>query len=126
MSLKILATDKAPSAVGPYSQAVAGNNMIFTSGQLAIDMETGELVTGDIQRETRLCLDNVKAVLAAGEASLENVIKVTVFVKNIEDFDEINKVYAEYFTDHKPARSLIEASKLPKGANIEIEAIAIK
>lgn len=126
MSLKILATDKAASAVGPYSQAVEGNNMIFTSGQLPIDMETGEVCTGDIQRETKLCLDSVKAILAAGGATLENVIKATVFVTDIGDFSAINEVYAEYFTTHKPARSLVEVSKLPKGANIEIEVIAVK
>lgn len=126
MTLKILATEKAASAVGPYSQGVEGNNMIFTSGQIPVDMETGEVSTGDIQRETRLCLDSVKAVLAAGNATLDNVIKVTVFVTDIGDFSAINEVYAEYFTDHKPARSLVEVSKLPKGANIEIEAIAVK
>lgn len=126
MSLKILATDQAPSAVGPYSQGIQGSNMIFTSGQIPVDLKTGEVCTGDIERETRLCLDSVKAVLAAGGASLEDVAKVTVFVTDIGDFSAINQVYAEYFTDHKPARSLVEVSKLPKGVNIEIEAIAIK
>lgn len=126
MSLKVLATDKAASAVGPYSQGIEGNNMIFTSGQLPVDMETGEVCTGDIERETRLAIEGLTAVLAAGGASLENIVKVTVFVTDIGDFSAINEVYAEYFTDHKPARSLVEVSKLPKGANIEIEAIAIK
>lgn len=126
MILKRLATDKAASAVGPYSQGIEGNNMIFTSGQLPVDLETGEVSTGNIERETRLCLEGVKAVLEAGGATLENIVKVTVFVTDIGDFSAINEVYAEYFTDHKPARSLVEVSKLPKGANIEIEAIAMK
>lgn len=126
MSLKVLATEKAASAVGPYSQGIEGNNMIFTSGQLPVDMETGEVCTGDIQRETRLCLEGVKAVLAAGGATLENIVKATIFVTNIGDFASINEVYAEYFTSHRPARSLVEVSKLPKGANIEIEVIAVK
>lgn len=126
MTLKVLATDKAAAAVGPYSQGIEGNNIIFTSGQLPVDLETGEVSTGDIERETRLALDGLKAVLAAGGATLENVVKVTVFVTDIGDFSAINQVYAEYFTDHKPARSLVEVSKLPKGANIEIEAIAMK
>ena len=126
MSLKVLATKKAPSAVGPYSQGIEGNNMIFTSGQIPIDLETGEACTGDIQRETRLCLESLKAVLAEGGATLENIVKATVFVTDMGDFSAINEVYAEYFTDHRPARSLVEVSKLPKGVNIEIEAIAIK
>ena len=126
MSLKVLATKKAPSAVGPYSQGIEGNNMIFTSGQIPVDLETGEICTGDIQKETKMCLESLKAVLAEGGATLENVVKVTVFVTDIGDFSTINEVYAEYFTDHKPARSLVEVSKLPKGVNIEIEAIAMK
>ena len=126
MELKVLATDKAPAAVGPYSQGIQGNNMIFTSGQLPVDMETGELCTDDIARETELCLEGVKAVLAAGGATLENIAKVTIFVTDIGNFSDINQVYAKYFTDHKPARSLVEVTALPKGANIEIEAIAIK
>lgn len=125
MSLELLATDKAPGAVGPYSQGVKAGNMIFTSGQLPFILESGELLTSDIQAETRLALDHVKSVLSAGGATLEDVVKVTVFVADINNFSLINEVYAEYFTTHKPARSLVEVSKLPKGGNIEIEAIAI-
>ena len=125
MSLELLATDKAPGAVGPYSQGVKAGNMIFTSGQLPFILESGELLTGDIQAETRLALDHVKSVLSAGGATLEDVVKVTVFVADINNFSLINEVYAEYFTTHKPARSLVEVAKLPKGGNIEIEAIAI-
>src|SRR5699024_10250772 len=126
MKLETLATDKAPAAVGPYSQGVKGNNMIFTSGQIPIDMKTGEVSTGDIQKETRMCLDSVREILAAGGATLEDVIKATVFVTDMEDFSAINEVYGEYFSEHKPARSLVEVSQLPKGANVEIEVIAVK
>ena len=126
MSLNLISTKKAPAAVGPYSQGVDTGNLIFTSGQLPIVPETGELIIGDIQKATRQSLDNVKAILKGAGATLEDVIKVTVFVTDINNFSLINEVYAEYFTNHKPARSLIEVSKLPKGGEIEIEAIAIK
>lgn len=125
MSLELIATKKAPGAVGPYSQGVKAGNMIFTSGQLAIDPETGELLTGDIQKQARMSLENVKAVLAAGGATIEDVVKVTVFVEDVSKFSLINEVYAEYFSDHKPARSLVEVAKLPLNAEIEIEAIAV-
>ncbi|CAK7069333.1 reactive intermediate/imine deaminase [Tissierella sp. P1] len=125
MTLRFLSTEKAPSAVGPYSQGVKSENIIYSSGQLPIDPETGELSKGDIQKETRLCLENVKAVLEAGHANIENIVKVTVFVTDMNDFSKINEVYAEFFGDHKPARSLVQVAALPKGADIEIEAIAI-
>lgn len=125
MTLRFLSTDKAPSAVGPYSQGVKAENIIFSSGQLPIDPKTGELSKGDIQKETRLCLENVKAVLEAGHATIEDIIKVTVFVKDMNNFSSINEVYAEFFGNHKPARSLVEVARLPKDADIEIEAIAI-
>lgn len=126
MSLELIATKKAPGAVGPYSQGVKGGNLIFTSGQLPMNPETGELIMGDIQKATRCSLDNVVAILEEAGASIEDVVKVTVFVADINNFGLVNEVYAEYFTDHKPARSLVEVSNLPKGAEIEIEAIAIK
>lgn len=125
MTSRFLSTEKAPAAVGPYSQGVKAENIIFTSGQLPIDPATGELSKGDIQKETRLCLENVKAVLEAGHASIEHLVKVTVFVTDINDFSKINEVYAEFFGDHKPARSLMQVGALPKGANIEIEGVAI-
>lgn len=125
MSLELLATDKAPAAVGPYSQGVKAGNLVFSSGQLPINPETKEMLTGDIQEQTRLSLENVKAVLAAGGASLEDVVKVTVFVTDIGKFSLINEVYGEYFSNHKPARSLVEVSKLPLNGEIEIEAIAL-
>ncbi|WP_313756325.1 RidA family protein [Tissierella sp.] len=125
MTSRFLSTEKAPAAVGPYSQGVKAENIIFTSGQLPIDPATGELSKGDIQKETRLCLENVKAVLEAAHASIEHLVKVTVFVTDINDFSKINEVYAEFFGDHKPARSLIQVAALPKGADIEIEGIAV-
>ncbi|MBU5427194.1 RidA family protein [Tissierella pigra] len=125
MSLRFLSTDKAPGAVGPYSQGVKAENIIYTSGQLPIDPATGELSKGDIEKETRLCLENVKAVLESAHASIENLVKVTVFVTNMGDFPKINEVYAEFFGEHKPARSLVQVAALPKDADIEIEGIAI-
>ena len=125
MSLELIATTKAPGAVGPYSQGVKAGNLVFYSGQLPINPETKEMLTGDIQEQTRLSLENVKAVLAAGGASLEDVVKVTVFVTDIGKFSLINEVYGEYFSNHKPARSLVEGSKLPLNGEIEIEAIAL-
>ncbi|WMM23537.1 RidA family protein [Tissierella sp. MB52-C2] len=125
MSLRFLSTDKAPGAVGPYSQGVKVENIIYTSGQLPIDPKTGELSKGDIQKETRLCLENVKAVLESGHASIEHLVKVTVFVTDMNDFPKINEVYQEFFGEHKPARSLVQVAALPKGADIEIEGIAI-
>ena len=126
MKLNTISTEKAPAAIGPYSQGVSTGNLIFTSGQLPIVPETGELITGDIQKATRQSLDNVKAILEDEGATLQDVIKVTVFVADMSKFSLINEVYAEYFSNHKPARSLVEVSKLPKNGDIEIEAIAIK
>lgn len=125
MALELLQTDKAPAAVGPYSQGVKAGNTIYTSGQLPIDPITGQLVTGDIQKATRQSLDNVKAILESAGATLENVTKVSVFVTDMNDFGKINEVYAEYFSNHKPARSLVQVAALPMGGEIEIEAIAV-
>lgn|SRR5690606_717504 len=125
MTLKFISTEKAPAAVGPYSQGVRAGNIIFTSGQLPVDVKTGEMSKGDIQKETRLCLENVKAVLEAEGASIENIAKVTVFVTDMNNFSLINEEYDKFFNGHKPARSLVQVSQLPKGADIEIEAIAV-
>ncbi|MEW8974218.1 MAG: RidA family protein [Tissierellaceae bacterium] len=125
MALELVATKKAPAAVGPYSQGVKAGNVIYTSGQLHIDPSTGEVLRGDIQDLTRLSLNNVKAILEEAGASLNDVVKVTVFVKDIQKFSLINEVYGEFFSEHKPARSLVEVSKLPLDGEIEIEAIAI-
>lgn len=124
MKIEYLSTEKAPAAVGPYSQGIKAGQFVFTSGQLPLDPKTGQLVQDDIQTATRVALENVKAVLAASGATLEDVVKVTVFVKDMNDFSKINEVYAEFFANHKPARSLVEVARLPKDGVIEIEAIA--
>lgn len=124
MEINYINTKKAPAAIGPYSQGIIAGNLVFTSGQLPIDPSTGELVTDDIKLATKVSLENVKAILEEAGSSIEKVIKVTVYVTNIDDFSKINEVYAEYFTEHKPARSLVEVSQLPKSGLIEIEAIA--
>lgn len=126
MSIKTISTDKAPQAIGPYSQGVIAAGMIYTSGQLGIDPSTGEIVTSSIEDEARQSLNNVEAVLSQAGAKLSDVIKVTVFVKDLNQFEDINKVYSEFFSEHKPARSCVEVARLPKDGNIEIEAIAIK
>ncbi len=125
MTMQLISTEKAPAAVGPYSQGVKKGNVIYTSGQLPIVPETGELLKGNIKDVARQSLENVKAVLNEAGATLNDVVKVTVFVADMNNFAQINEVYAEYFTEHKPARSLVEVSRLPKDGDIEIEAIAI-
>ncbi|SKC64729.1 RidA family protein [Maledivibacter halophilus] len=125
MKLKIVHTDKAPAAVGPYSQGVSAGNLLFVSGQMPFNTETGEMVRGNVEDETRQCLENVKAILEEAGTSLENVVKATVFIRDMDQFDRINKVYGEYFNDHKPARACVEVSRLPKDVNVEIEMIAV-
>lgn len=124
MNSKSIITSKAPAAVGPYSQGVRTGNLIFTSGQLPIVPETGELLKDDIKEETLQSLKNVKAILEEAGATIQDVVKVNVYIRNMSEFPLINQVYEEFFGDHKPARSLVEVSKLPKDGNIEIEAIA--
>lgn len=124
--LKSIKTDKAPKAVGPYSQGIEVGNIIYTSGQLPLDMETNELIIDDIKKATRACMNNVKAVIEEAGSNLDNLVKTTIFVTDMDDFETINEVYSNYFGENKPARSLVEVSKLPKGVNIEIEGIAVK
>ncbi|HHV46937.1 MAG TPA: RidA family protein [Tissierellia bacterium] len=125
MNIEFISTEKAPQAVGPYSQGVKANNIIFTSGQLPIVPETGELVMDDIRKATRQSLDNVLAVVKAGGGDISNIVKVNIYVKNMDDFGAVNEVYDKFFNGHKPARSCVEVSRLPKDGLIEIEAIAI-
>lgn len=120
--MEFLFTEKAPAAIGPYSQGTKSKGIIFASGQLPIS--NGELQT-DIAKATQASLDNVLAIVEAGGGQLENIAKVNVYVKNMADFDQINAVYAAFFGEHKPARALVEVAKLPKDALIEIEAIAL-
>ena len=123
MSLKIVSTQNAPAAIGPYSQAIRCGSLLFTSGQIPLTPQ-GELVAGGIAEQTRQVLANLAAVLAAEGATLKDVIKTTVFLKNMDDFAAFNEVYAECFAGHKPARSTVEAARLPKDVLVEIEAVA--
>ena len=122
----IVHTDKAPAAIGPYSQAVRVGRMVFTAGQLGIDPNTGELVPGGIEAETRQALENIKNILENCSCSLNGVIKTTVFLKDLSDFQKFNKVYSEFFPENPPARTTVQVAALPKGASIEIEAIAVQ
>jgi 2-iminobutanoate/2-iminopropanoate deaminase len=126
MSLKMVNTDKAPKAIGPYSQAVRAGDFLFCSGQIPIDPATGELTTfgGDAAKQASLVLENLKAVLAAEEFSLNDVVKTTIFLSDMEHFSAVNDVYASCFGEHKPARACVAVKTLPKGVDVEIEAIA--
>ena len=120
----IIATDKAPAAIGPYSQAVKVGNLLFTSGMIPIDPATNTLVEGGIEIQAERALMNVKALLEASGSSLDKVVKTVVFIKNMDDFAKVNEIYAKYFTQDFPARSCVEVARLPKDVLIEMEAIA--
>lgn len=122
---EIIATDRAPAAIGPYSQAVKAGNMIFTSGMIPIDPATNALVTGDIKVQAAQAFSNLKALVEASGSSMDQVIKTVVFIKNMDDFGAVNEIYAQFFTDNYPARSCVEVARLPKDVLIEIEAIAL-
>lgn len=124
MNLDFISTNKAPAAVGPYSQGIKAANLIFTSGQLPMDPKTGQIIDGNIEEMTNQCLVNVEEILKEAGAGIKNIIKVNIYVTNIEDFPRINEAYAKFFGDHKPARALVEVSNLPKAGKIEIEVIA--
>lgn len=121
---KEIKTEKAPKAIGPYSQAIEANGFVFASGQIAIDPATGELSTGDIEEQTRLVLNNLKAVLEAAGSSFDNVVKCTVFLQDMNDFSKMNAVYGEFFKPPYPARAAVQVARLPKDVKVEIEAIA--
>ena len=121
---KIVATDKAPAAIGPYAQANIIGDLVITSGQIPIDPATGNLVEGDIEAQTKQVFENLKAVLEAAGSGLDKIVKTTCFMDNMNDFAKMNEVYASFFSGDYPSRSAVEAAKLPKGALIEIEAIA--
>jgi len=125
MGIRAISTDKAPPAIGPYSQAIAAGNLIYTSGQIPIDPKTGIIEAKDIEGQTVQALENLKNVLEASGSKLSNVIKTTVFIKDLNDFSIINEVYSRYFTGTVPSRSCVEVSRLPKDSLIEIEAVAI-
>ena len=122
---EVVFTENAPSPIGPYSQAIKTGNRVYASGQIGIDPKTGTSSHADVAAETRQVLENLKAVLETAGSSLQQVVKATVFLKDLHDFEAMNKVYAEYFGDNKPARSCIEVARLPKDMRVEIEAIAV-
>lgn len=122
---KIIFTDKAPKAIGPYSQAVRTESMVFTAGQVGLNPETGELVEGGIEAQTRQVLTNLKSVLEAADSGLSFVVKTTVFLKDMNDFAKMNAIYAEFFSENPPARSTVAVAALPKGALVEIESVAM-
>jgi 2-iminobutanoate/2-iminopropanoate deaminase len=120
----IVSTADAPAAIGPYSQAVKAGGFVFTSGQIALDPATGQMVTGGTAEEARQVLANLRAVLAAAGASIDDVVKTTIFLADMDDFGIVNEIYAETFRSAMPARSTVQAARLPRGARVEIEAIA--
>jgi 2-iminobutanoate/2-iminopropanoate deaminase len=121
---KVIATSNAPKAIGPYSQAIVHNGLAFLSGQIPLDPTTGQLVQGDIAAQTERVLKNIAEVLEASGSSLDNVLKTTVFLKDMDEFAAMNAVYAEFFPANPPARSTVEAARLPRDVRVEIEAIA--
>jgi 2-iminobutanoate/2-iminopropanoate deaminase len=125
MSQIAIKTEHAPAAVGPYSQGIIANGMIFTAGQVALVPATGKLLEGGIQEQTRQVLENLMAVLKAGGSSLDRVVKTTVFLQDLGDFASMNEVYSTYFTGTRPARSTVQVARLPLGALVEIEVIAL-
>ena len=126
MENRSVLTDKAPKPIGPYSQAVIAGDFIFTAGQVPVDPATNKVVEGDVQAQARRSLENIKAVLEAAGSSMNKVVKVTVFLKDMNDFAQVNEIYAQYFTENKPARSAVQVAKLPLDVMVEIEAIALK
>jgi 2-iminobutanoate/2-iminopropanoate deaminase len=123
--LKRIQTEKAPHAIGPYSQGIVAGNMLYTAGQIALDPATGELTGGDIAAQTKRVLDNLSAILQAAGSSLDRVVKTTVYLSDMGEFSAMNDVYSTYFSSHKPARSTVQAARLPRDVKVEIDAIAV-
>ena len=123
--IETVATDRGPQAIGPYSQAIRANGFIFLSGQIPLDPKTQEVVKGDVSVQTERVLENLKAVVEAAGSSLQRVAKTTVFLADMDDFAAMNEVYSRYFAAHKPARSTVEVSRLPKNVRVEIDLIAL-
>jgi 2-iminobutanoate/2-iminopropanoate deaminase len=124
--LGVVATDAAPKAIGPYSQAITTDGLVFTAGQVALDPKSGELVGTTTAQQTEQVFKNLQAVLAAAGTSLDNVVKTTVYLADMADFAQMNEVYAKHFGTHKPARSTVQAAGLPKAARVEVDVIAVK
>lgn len=125
MPKRVIKTEQAPPAIGPYSQAVVGNGLVFAAGQIPLDPRTGQPVLGDVRVQTRRVLDNLKAVLEAAGSSMDKVVKTTVFLRDLNDFGAMNEIYGEYFREAPPARSTVQVVKLPRDAAVEIEAVAL-
>lgn len=125
MTIRKILTDKAPAPIGPYSQAIVANGFVYTAGQIALDPATKNLVDGDIQAQTRQVLKNVEAILKAAGASMNSVVKTTVFLKDMGEFAKMNEVYSQFFSESAPARSTVEVARLPRDVKVEIEAIAV-
>jgi 2-iminobutanoate/2-iminopropanoate deaminase len=125
MIRETVSTDKAPKAIGPYEQAIKAGGLVYTAGQIPIDPQSGNLIAGGIAEQTRQVLENLKAVLEAAGSSLEQVVKATVFLKNMADFAALNEVYGEYLGKAKPARSTVAVAELPRGALVEIDFVAM-
>ena len=125
MELRRVQTNDAPAAIGPYSQAMVAGNMVFTAGQIALDPATMTIVEGGVVEQAEQVMRNLKAILEAAGTSLDSVVKTTIFVKDMDDFATVNEVYARHFGDHRPARSTVEAARLPMNVLVEIEAIAV-
>ncbi|HTK37523.1 MAG TPA: RidA family protein [Pyrinomonadaceae bacterium] len=125
MKNEIISTEKAPGAIGPYSQAIKAGNMIFCSGQIPTDVATGEFVSADVAEQTEQVLKNLTAVLEAAGASLNDVVKTSVFLADMNDFAAMNEVYGRFFSENKPARATVQAARLPRDARVEIECIAV-
>lgn len=123
MTIRAISTDQAPAAIGPYSQAIKYGNLLFTSGQIPLDTN-GQVIEGGIEEQTHQVFRNLSAVLSAAGANFQDVVKATIFIKDMNQFATINEIYSSYFADHKPARSTVEVARLPKDALVEIELIA--
>jgi 2-iminobutanoate/2-iminopropanoate deaminase len=124
--LRTIQTDQAPHAIGPYSQAIVHGNLVFTAGQIPLDPKTGELISGDIRAQTERVLQNLSAILQAAGCSLQSVVKTTVYLSDMGEFTAMNEVYAKHFGDHKPARSTVQAARLPRDVKVEIDAVAAR
>jgi 2-iminobutanoate/2-iminopropanoate deaminase len=125
MTKRVIKTEQAPPAIGPYSQAIAGGGLVFAAGQIPLDPRTGQSVPGDVRVQTKRVLDNLKAVLEAAGSSMDKVVKTTVFLRDLNDFGAMNEIYGEYFKESPPARSTVQVAKLPRDAAVEIEAVAL-
>ncbi|HLY23507.1 MAG TPA: RidA family protein [bacterium] len=125
MSKRIVRTEEAPQAIGPYSQAVVAAGFVYTAGQLALDPHTGQLVPGDVRIQTKRVMENIKAILESAGSSLAEVVKTTIFLRDMNDFGAMNEIYGSYFQEDPPARSTVQVAKLPRDGAVEIEAVAL-